>query len=75
MENKKDTRKRCKCGCGAIITGHPNKKFLNQKHKDRYWNRKNPRGYYAHLNSDKMTDEEYYNNTLHPCDSEALGQD
>ena len=35
----------CKCGCGHAITGHPNKKFLNKRHKDNYWNRVKPRGY------------------------------
>ena len=35
----------CQCGCGTKITGHPNKKFFNTKHKDKYWNKKNPRGF------------------------------
>ncbi len=34
----------CKCGCGQSFMGHPNKKFLNSHHKDRYWNKENPRG-------------------------------
>jgi hypothetical protein len=59
--------KRCKCGCGAVIKGHPNKKFFNQKHKDRFWNRENPRGKFAYLK--RETDY------CHPLDSEALGQD
>lgn len=41
----------CKCGCGkSIAKKHPNALFLNQKHKDSYWNRVNPRGKFAHLN-------------------------
>jgi len=40
--------KKCKCGCGHSMKGkHPNAKFWSQKHKDRYWNRVNPRGMYA----------------------------
>lgn len=40
----------CKCGCGASISHkHQNAKFLNQKHKDRYWNEVNPRGKFVHL--------------------------
>ena len=37
-------QRRCKCGCGQVVKGHPNKKFFNKKHKDEYWNRVNPRG-------------------------------
>jgi hypothetical protein len=37
-------QRKCKCGCGAVINGHPNKKFVNKRHKDKYWNRVNPRG-------------------------------
>lgn len=51
------------------------RKFCSNKHKDRYHNIHNPRGYYAHLNPDNMTDEEYYYHTTHPYSSEALGQD
>lgn len=65
----------CKCGCGNVVTGHPNKKFVNKRHKDRYWNRVNPRGYFKHLNTESMTDEEYFNLTEHPLSSDALGQD
>jgi hypothetical protein len=43
--------KTCKCGCGASISHkHPNAQFLNQRHKDKYWNKTNPRGKFAHLN-------------------------
>lgn len=45
-------QRNCKCGCGSSINHkHPNAHFLNQKHKDRYWNVVNPRGKFAHLNS------------------------
>ena len=68
--------RKCKCGCGASIEHkHPNAKFLSLKHKDKYHNWTNPRGKFAHLNMDNMTDEEYYHATIHPFSSEALGQD
>ena len=60
-------KKRCKCGCGTVITGHPNKKFVNKKHKDKFWNEKRA--------VDNMTYDEYYYATSHPFDSDALGQD
>ena len=54
-------KKLCKCGCGSSIKKkHPNAKFLNKRHKDKYWNKVNPRGIYAHLNSnnqDEFTDD------------------
>ena len=51
LEERMPAPRRCKCGCGASIDHkHPNAEFLSQKHKDRYWNRANPRGIYAHLN-------------------------
>lgn len=38
--------RKCKCGCGADISKkHPNAKFVNARHKDKYWNRVNPRGF------------------------------
>lgn len=41
----------CKCGCGRSIDHkHPNAKFLNQRHKDKYWNRENPRGQFGYRN-------------------------
>ena len=63
-------RKRCKCGCGQIVEGHPNKKFINKKHKDKYWNRVNPRGKFAHLHPDNILIED----EMHPLDSYSLGQ-
>lgn len=35
--------------CGKAIKGHPNKKFCHQRCKDKYHNRTNPRGIFAHL--------------------------
>lgn len=62
--------RRCKCGCGSVVRGHPNKRFVNQQHKDRYWNRVNPRGKFAHLNPEN--DNDY----AHPFDGcDGLGQD
>lgn len=59
----------CKCGCRcSIAKKHPNAKFLNQKHKDTYWNTVNPRGMYAHLNhKSENYDPEY---DRHPFDLE-----
>ena len=38
--------RKCKCGCGKDITHkHINAKFLNLMHKDRFWNKENPRNY------------------------------
>lgn len=37
--------------CGNIIKP-PKKKFCCNKHKDKYHNDHNPRGYYEHLNPD-----------------------
>lgn len=72
----KKEKRYCKCGCGTIIKGHPNKKFVNQKHKDKFWNRENPRGYFKHLNPDMTFGEySYLAMTEHPLSSDALGQD
>ena len=61
-------------GCNKIIRP-PRKRFCCNSHKDLYHNRHNPRGFFAHLNTEKMDDIEYYNNTTHPFDSDALGQE
>ena len=42
------------------------RKFCCNKHKDRYHNLVNPRGYYAYLKEDDYED--------HPFSSEGLGQ-
>ena len=41
--------------CGNIVKGHSNKRFCGDKCKDRYHNRSNPRGIYAHLHPDRIT--------------------
>jgi hypothetical protein len=51
------------------------KKFCCNKHKDRYHNLTNPRGKFAHLHPDNMSDDDYYDATTHPFSGEALGQD
>lgn len=53
------------------------KKFCSNKHKDKYHNRVNPRGRYAHLakqseSADREIDPE---DDMHPMDSYSLGQD
>lgn len=59
----------------------PKRKFCCNKHKDRYHNIHNPRGYFAHLNPKNMDDMDahdvmdWYHDSVHPHDSEALGQD
>lgn len=35
------------------------RKFCSNKHKDKYHNTHNPRGYYAHLNKDTFVEEEF----------------
>jgi len=65
-------QKRCKCGCGMVIIGHPNKKFVNTKHKDRYHNRTNPRGYGLKQFSIEPEDIE---DSMHHHDTYSLGQE
>lgn len=58
----------CKCGCGKSIEHkHTNAKFLSLKHKDRFHNTHNPRGYGVRVERD--IEEE-----THPQDPDALGQ-
>lgn len=60
----------CKCGCGkSIMDKHPNARFFNQKHKDAYWNKTNPRGIRAFQVTDRCF---YYDDTFerHPFDLE-----
>lgn len=53
--------RRCKCGCGTNINlMHPNAKFVNQRHKDKYHNWNNPRGKFAHLADYDPGDSEYW---------------
>ena len=51
------------------------RKFCCNKHKDKYHNRHNPRGIFAHLNPVNQTDDDYYDSITHPFSSDALGQD
>jgi hypothetical protein len=68
--------RRCKCGCGnSIEHKHPNAKFINKKHKDRYHNLNNPRGRYEYLNNDGLERIFYDVQKCHPFSSEALGQE
>lgn len=60
-------KRKCACGCGQQFSGHPNKKFLNQRHKDKYHNRTNPRGYAA-----PKDDWDSYAETVHPFSQEAF---
>jgi len=63
--------------CGDPVIGHPNKKFCNQRCKDRYHNIRNPRGRFAHLAERIISDIHEQSAILdeHPFSSEALGQD
>ncbi len=85
MTMKKDT-KRCKCGCGKPIIGHPNKKFVNTKHKDRYHNRVNPRGIALRRSGEYRWENENVGDpysiepediedSMHPQDPYSLGQE
>lgn len=55
-------------------------KFCSNTCKDKYHNRHNPRGKFAHLaakkNDDVIDDDfDFYDETTHPFSGEALGQD
>lgn len=64
-------KRKCKCGCGANIDHkHINAKFLNQKHKDRYHNKNNPRGY-----SLRQRDSDDYDEMSFSDDKELFGND
>jgi hypothetical protein len=70
----------CKCGCGQEVKGHPNKRFFNKKHKDKYWNTVNPRGFglhsvFAESTRDRFSIEpEDIEDSMHPLDPYSLGQ-
>ena len=68
-----EKKKRCPY-CNNVIVGHSNKRFCNQKHKDKYHNTNNPRGYYKHLNSEELNARDI-EDTFHPFDSYSLGQE
>jgi hypothetical protein len=62
--------KRCRY-CGAKMPGaHPNRQFCCQKHKDRYHNENNPRGYFAHLSKEKRSTEIYDDDGDAYCNSD-----
>ena len=81
FRSNKIAKKRCKCGCGQVITGHPNKKFFNKRHKDTYWNRVNPRGHGTHIRDENVSIEsvghkiDSIEDGMHPLDSYSLGQE
>ena len=60
--------------CGNIVNGHPNKKFCNTKHKDKYHNNKNPRGIYKHLHPNHIHTMSI-EDEMHPGDPYSLGQE
>jgi hypothetical protein len=71
-------QRQCKCGCGKVITGHPNKKFFNKKHKDKYWNRVNPRGLALQRGSNiyynpYSLEPEDIEDSMHPGDPHCFG--
>ena len=52
------------------------KKFCCLRHKDRWHNRHNPRGIYAHLKgTDDIIDQDDIEDEMHPCDPYSLGQE
>lgn len=73
------TKRLCKCGCGKVVKGHPNKKFVNTKHKDKYHNRVNPRGIYAPIEQDSIESighkRDPIEDSMHPNDPYSLGQE
>lgn len=53
-------------------------KFCSNRHKDRWHNLHNPRGYFAHLHPDNMDSHDLMDSIHdeeHPYSSDALGQD
>jgi len=56
---------------------HKRKKFCSNKCKDKFHNRTNPRGYFAHLNINGPDYDlvEAINMEIHPLDPEAFGQE
>ena len=49
------------------------RRFCSNKHKDKYHNRHNPRGFYKHLN--KASRDWDPENDFHPHDTYSLGQE
>jgi len=53
---------------------HPNRKFCCNKHKDKYHNIHNPRGYYRDSKRYSIEPNDI-EDTMHTQDPDALGQD
>lgn len=49
------------------------RKFCCNKHKDKFHNRNNPRGYFAHLN--RASPEFDHEDDFHPFDPHCMGED
>ena len=54
--------------CNKVLKGK-RKKFCCNKHKDKFHNRHNPRGFFSSLRKIDIEDE------FHPFDTYSLGQD
>lgn len=73
----RSTKHFCK-GCSCDISHkHPNAKFHNQRCKDAYWNRVNPRGLGIELTTlvrDRQNDEDDYDGSwdAHACVTEDM---
>jgi len=67
----KEERTCAYCG-NSIDHKHPNARFCNKKHKDRFHNINNARGYEKPLRQDELSIDEY-NDSVHPFDPEAFG--
>lgn len=67
-------KRKCKYCGKSIAHKHPNAKFCNTKHKDKYHNKHNPRGIYAHLSEPRKNNDwaggenEYAWNDWSECD-------
>jgi hypothetical protein len=58
--------------CGALIKGHPNKVFCHSRCKDRYHNKRNPRGFQAARALDDDGEYSRHAETVHPFSQEAF---
>lgn len=75
--------RKCKCGCGKSIEHkHPNAKFFNARHKDKYWNDvRCPRSFYGDAGGFCLDEDEecyvkgVYEEDIHPFSGYGLGQD
>jgi len=72
-KTKTKTNKIClRDGCNK----QARRKFCSNKCKDKYHNTNNPRGIFAYLNPTlpEYDPDRIYNDSVHPCSSEGLGQ-